>query len=70
MQILFTGKLSKISRINGYEFVTDTSLSLAEKYITWILFNYYTATSSKYIPMLKMEKRNLISWFKMGRNHI
>ena len=46
MQILFTGKISKISRINGYEFVTDTSLSLAEKYITWILFNYYTATSN------------------------
>ena len=32
--------------INGYEFVTNTSLSLAEKYITWILFNYYAATSN------------------------
>ena len=41
---MFTGKISKM--INGYEFVTNTSLSLAEKYITWILFNYYAATSN------------------------
>ena len=65
MQILFTGKLSKISRINGYEFITDTSLSLAEKYITWILFNYYAATSNvcsekKYV-MYFSAKLNLVS---------
>ena len=67
MQIFFTGKLSKISRINGYEFVTDTSLSLTEKYITltWILFNYYTAKSSRFIlgilglvHMLKMKDKS------------